>query len=149
MRKKGVTVLRFPDPFQEMDRLMAQAGGGWRGGLMPMDAFEKNGVYTLRFDLPGVDPDHVDLTVEAGVLRVTADRKFEDTEGANWLIRERPNGTHSREIRLGERLDPAEVEASYDQGVLTVTIPIKEEAKPRRVSITGGSAHKAIDVEAS
>ncbi|MDH3538722.1 MAG: Hsp20/alpha crystallin family protein [Acidimicrobiia bacterium] len=142
-------MLRFTDPFLEMDRMMAQVGGRWRGGLMPMDAFEQNGVYTLRFDLPGVDPDHVDLTVEAGVLRVTADRKFENTEGANWLMRERPTGTHSREIRLGERLDPAEVKASYDQGVLTVTIPIKEEAKPRRVAIAGGDAQKAIDVEAS
>lgn len=141
-------MLRFTDPFEEIDRFMAQAGGRWRGGLMPMDAFEKDGVYTLRFDLPGVDPDHVDLTVEAGVLRVTADRKFEDTEGANWLMRERPTGTHSREVRLGERLDTAGVHASYDQGVLTVTIPIKEEAKPRRVSITGGP-QKAIDVETS
>lgn len=141
-------MLRFADPFDEMDRLMAQVGGRWRGGLMPMDALEKDGVYTLRFDLPGVDPDHVDLTVEAGVLRVTADRKVEDTEGANWLMRERPTGTHSREIRLGQRLDLGSVTASYEQGVLTVTMPIKEEAKPRRVAITGGS-RKAIDVESS
>jgi len=140
-------MLRFTDPFDEMDRIMAQVGGRWRGGLMPMDAFEKDGAYTLRFDLPGVDPDHVDLTVEAGILRVTADRKVENTEGANWLMRERPTGTHSREVRIGDRLDTGAVTASYDQGVLTVTIPIKEEAKPRRVSITGG--HKAIDVEAS
>ena len=141
-------MLRFTDPFEEMDRIMTQVGGRWRGGLMPMDAFEKEGVYTLRFDLPGVDPDHVDLTVEAGILRVTADRKFEDTEGANWLMRERPTGTHSREVRLGERLDTSAVKASYDQGVLTVKLPVKEEAKPRKVTITGDSP-RAIDVEAS
>ena len=141
-------MLRFNDPFAEMDRLLGEMGGRWRGGLMPMDAFEKNGVYTLRFDLPGVDPDHVDLTVEAGVMRVTAERKVEDTEGANWLLRERPTGRHSREVRLGNRLDPGAVKASYDQGVLTVTIPIKEEAKPRKISITGDSP-AAIDVEAS
>ena len=141
-------MLRFNDPFAEMDRIMGQVGGRWRGGLMPMDAFEKDDLYTLRFDLPGVDPDHVDLTVEAGVLRVTAERKIENTEGANWLMRERPTGRHSREVRLGERLDAAGVEASYDQGVLTVTIPMKEEAKPRKISITG-EGRKAIDVETS
>ncbi|MBT8216938.1 MAG: Hsp20/alpha crystallin family protein [Acidimicrobiia bacterium] len=141
-------MFRFSDPFEEMDRVMNQVGGRWRGGLMPMDAFEKEGVYTLKFDLPGVEPDHVDLTVDSGVLRVTVDRKMEDTEGANWLLRERATGTTSREIRLGNRLDSTAVEASYDQGVLTVTLPIKEEAKPRRVSIGGGD-QKAIDVEAS
>ncbi len=140
-------MLRFTDPFDEMDRIMSQVGGRWRGGLMPMDAFEKDGLYTLKFDLPGVDPEHVDLTVEAGVMRVTADRKIEDTEGANWLVRERPTGTHSREVRLGDRLDSGAVKASYDQGVLTVTIPIKEEAKPRKVAISG-DAHDAIDVQA-
>ncbi|NNF08782.1 MAG: Hsp20/alpha crystallin family protein [Acidimicrobiia bacterium] len=141
-------MFRFSDPFEEMDRVMNQVGGRWRGGLMPIDAFEKEGVYTLKFDLPGVEPDHVDLTVDSGVLRVTVDRKMEDTEGANWLLRERATGTTSREIRLGNRLDSTAVEASYDQGVLTVTLPIKEEAKPRRVSIGGGD-QKAIDVEAS
>lgn len=141
-------MLRFTDPFMEMDRIINHMGGHWRGGLMPMDAFEKDEVYTLKFDLPGVAPDHVDLTVEGGVLRVTADRKREDTEGANWLLRERPTGTHSREVRLGDRLDPAGVNASYDQGVLTVTIPIREEAKPRKISITGDSP-EAIEVEAS
>ena len=141
-------MLRFNDPFTEMDRMLSQVGGRWRGGLMPMDAFEKDDLYTLRFDLPGVDPDHVDLTVEAGVLRVTAERKIEDTEGANWLLRERPTGRHSREVRLGDRLDAAGVEASYDQGVLTVTIPMKEEAKPRKISI-GAHQARAIDVETS
>ena len=141
-------MLRFNDPFAEMDRMLGQVGGRWRGGLMPMDAFEKDDLYTLRFDLPGVDPDHVDLTVEAGILRVTAERKVEDTEGANWLMRERPTGRHSREVRLGERLDAAGVRASYDQGVLTVTIPMKEEAKPRKIAI-GGHQAKAIDVETS
>ena len=141
-------MLRFNDPFAEMDRMLSQVGGRWRGGLMPMDAFEKDDLYTLRFDLPGVDPNHVDLTVEAGVLRVTAERKIEDTEGANWLLRERPTGRHSREFRLGERLDAAGVEASYDQGVLTVTIPMKEEAKPRKISI-GSHQAEAIDVSSS
>jgi len=141
-------VLRFMDPFEELDQLLSSRVSGWRGALMPMDAFEKDGMYTLRFDLPGVDPDHVDLMVENNVLTVTADRKLENTEGANWLLRERPTGTHSRQVRLSERLDTGQVHASYDQGVLTVTLPIREEAKPQRVAIKQGS-HQAITVESS
>ncbi|HEX6287006.1 MAG TPA: hypothetical protein VFZ80_05930, partial [Acidimicrobiia bacterium] len=64
-------MLRFTDPFDEMDRLMSSLGGRWRGGIMPVDAYEKDGIYTLRFDLPGVEPDNVDLTVEGSVLTVT------------------------------------------------------------------------------
>jgi HSP20 family protein len=140
-------VLRFADPFEEINQFLGMRSSGWRAGMAPMDAFEKEGMYTLRFDLPGVDPDHVDLLVENNVLTVTAERKLEDTEGANWLLRERPTGTHSREVRLGDRLDTAQVQASYDQGVLTVTIPIREEAKPQRIAIK--PTQQAITVESS
>jgi HSP20 family protein len=124
------------DPFEQMDRIF-NAFGSNRGGVMPMDAFEKDGTYTLRFDLPGVEPESVDVTVESGRLTVTASRPDEGTEGANWLVRERPAGVHSREIRLGQSLDVSAVEAKYEQGVLTVRIPIREEAKPHRVAVTG------------
>lgn len=127
--------MRFTDPFQEFDRMFDRMAGV-RAAVMPMDAFETDGLFTLRFDLPGVDPDHVDLTVEAGTLTVTADRKVEDTEGVNWLWRERPTGRHSRQIRLGNRLDTTRVTADYDHGVLTVTIPLREEAKPQKVTIS-------------
>lgn len=140
-------MLRFTDPFDEIERAMSRTGGRWRGGLMPMDAYEKEGAYVLRFDLPGVDPEAVDLTVENNVLTVTAERSFEDTEGANWLMRERPTGMHSRQVRLGERLDTGNVSASYDQGVLTVRIPVKEEAKPYRVKIEPGSTGDTIDLD--
>jgi HSP20 family protein len=130
------------DPFQDFDRVF---GGGFGsqmrgGGLMPMDAFEKDGVYTLRFDLAGADPDKVDVTVESGLLTVTAERPPEDTEGVNWLVRERPTGTHSRQIRLGSTLDPGNVEAAYDHGVLTVRIPTKPEAKPQKIQISSRSS---------
>lgn len=127
-------MLRFTDPFADFNRMFGQAGN-WRAGMMPMDAFEKDGTYTLRFDLPGVDPDHVDLTVENGSITVTAERAFEDTDGVNWLVRERPTGTHSRQIRVSEAFDTDKVSASYDDGVLTVTIPLREEAKPQKVQI--------------
>jgi len=141
-------MMRFTDPFEEIDRMMGSFGGRWRGGIMPMDAFEHDGMYTLRFDLPGVDPDHVDLMVEGNVLTVTADRPTEETEDATWLLRERPAGTHRRDVRLGDRLDTANVDASHENGVLTVTIPMREEAKPHKVSISSGTAEK-LTAEAS
>ena len=114
-------------------------GGRGRGAMMPMDAFEHDGVYTLRFDLAGADPDRVDVTVEGGTLTVKAERPVEDTEGVNWLVRERPTGTHSRQVRLGNTLDVGNVQAGYDHGVLTVTIPTRPEAQPQKISIATGS----------
>jgi HSP20 family protein len=137
-----VTMMRFMDPFEEMDRALANFGGRWSGGIMPLDAFEKDGIYTLRFDLPDVDPGNVDLTVENNVLTVTAERPLEDTDDVTWLIRERPSGIHRREVRLGDRLDAGNVDAHYDNGVLTVTIPMREEAKPQKVSISSGTTEK-------
>lgn len=137
-------MFRIPDPFAEIDRAM-QRFSGFGSGVMPMDAYERDGTYVIRFDMPGVDPDSVEATVEQNVLTVTAERPVEDTQDVNWLIRERPSGRHSRQLRLGRALDAANVEASYDQGVLTVTIPMKEEARPYRVSIKAGSQQQAIE----
>ncbi|HEX6255503.1 MAG TPA: Hsp20/alpha crystallin family protein [Euzebyales bacterium] len=130
--------------------MFGQYGGRWRnGGMMPMDAFEKDGVYTLRFDLAGADPDAVDVTVEHGVLTITAEGPVEETEGVNWLVRERPTGTHSRQVRLGDRLDASNIDAQYDHGVLTVTIPIRPEAKPHKVSIRSGNESQTIEAESA
>lgn len=137
-----VTMMRFMDPFEEVDRMMSSFGGRWRGGIMPMDAFEQDGVYTLRFDLPGVNPEDVDLTVEGNVLTVTAKRPVEEIGEVTWLLRERPSGLHRREVRLGDRLDAGKVNASHENGVLTVTIPMREEAKPHKVSISASTADR-------
>jgi HSP20 family protein len=131
-------MLHFTDPLDEMDRMLSSFGGRWRGGIMPVDAYEKDGIYTLRFDLPGVDPDKVDLMVEGNVLTVTAESPIDDEDRITWLLRERPSGSHRREIRLGEHLDARAVEANFDNGVLTVTIPMREEAKPHKVAISSG-----------
>ena len=128
-------MLRFMDPFEEVDRMFNTFSGRTPAGIMPLDAYAKDDVYTLRFDVPGVDPEDVDLTVEGEILTVTAERPVEETEGATWLLRERPAGAHRREVRLGDRLDTARVEAHYDNGVLTVTVPMREEAKPHKVSV--------------
>jgi len=137
---------RFIDPFEEMDRMLAAAANRTRAGVMPLDAYEKDGVYTLRFDLAGVDPEKIDVTVEDKVLTVRAERLFEDTVGANWMLRERPTGTHSRQVRLGDSLDPGKVHAAYAEGVLTVTLPVREEAMPRKIEVT---SHKQEALEAS
>lgn len=141
-------MMRFMDPFEEMDRLMSSFSGRSGGGIMPMDAYEHDDVYTLRFDLPGVDPDDVDLTVEGNMLTVIAERASEEIEDVTWLLRERPAGTHRRDVRLGERLDTSNVKASHENGVLTVTIPMREEAKPHKVSIAAGES-KRLSVEGS
>ena len=138
-------MLRFMDPLEEMDRMLSSFGGRWRGGIMPLDAYEKDGIYTLRFDLPGVDPDNVDLMVENNVLTVTAKRPTEDIGEVTWLLRERPAGTHRREVRLGDRLDTTQVDAGYENGVLTVTIPMRAEAKPQKVSISSSATGKLTE----
>ncbi|MGB5168726.1 MAG: Hsp20/alpha crystallin family protein [Acidimicrobiia bacterium] len=135
-------MVRFMDPLAEIDRMMSPYGGRWRGGIMPMDVFEHDGVYTLRFDLPGVNADDIDLTVEDNVLKVTAERPAEDIDGVTWMLRERPAGTHRRDVRLGDRLDAGSVNASHDNGVLTVTIPMRDEAKPHKVAISSDNAEK-------
>jgi HSP20 family protein len=136
---------RFIDPFQEMDRMLSAAAERARAGVMPLDAFEKDGVYTLRFDLPGVDPDKIDVTIEDKVLTVKAERIFEDTVGANWMLRERPTGIHSRQVRLGDSLDAEKVDTAYVEGVLTVTLPVREEAMPRKIEVM---SHKREAIEA-
>lgn len=142
-------MMRLTDPFAELDQMLDSFGGRWRGGIMPMDAFEHDDVYTLRFDLPGVDPASVDLMVEGNLLTVTAERPVEETEEVTWLLRERPAGHHRREVRLGERLDTTRVQAHHENGVLTVTIPMREEAKPQKVAINAGSPHQQITRDVS
>jgi len=137
---------RFIDPFEEMERMLGASGARWRGGVMPLDAYEKDGEYVLRFDLPGVDPEKIDVTVEDRILTVKAERRVEDTVGANWILRERPTGIHSRQVRLGDSLDVGNVGADYTEGVLTVTLPIREEALPQKIEVT---AHKQEAIEAS
>lgn len=136
--------MRVANPLAEMDRLTASLFGGMSGALMPMDLYESDGTFIARFDLPGIDPDSIELTVENQMLTVTVERPGEDTEGANWLVRERPAGKHSRQLRLGSSLDGGAIEANYDNGVLTVIIPVREEAKPHRVSIKSSQKEPAL-----
>jgi len=142
-------LMRF-DPFRELDRLTQQVWGPTQGRVgMPMDAYRHDDRFIVHFDLPGVDPDSIDLTVERNVLTIQAQRSWQRGEGEEWLAAERPQGTFSRQLFLGEALDVDHLEANYDNGVLTLTIPVAEQAKPRKVEIASGGGRKAIEADSS
>ena len=136
-------LMRF-DPFREIDRL-TQLWGQGRQAVLPMDACRQGGRFVVQLDLPGVDPASIDLTVEKNVLTVSAQRPAIGADGQEWLVSERPHGSFSRQLFLGEGLDTDHIEANYEHGVLTVTLPVAEAAKPRKVEITAGGGPKAIE----
>jgi HSP20 family protein len=139
-------VMRF-DPFREMDRvaqLVNQQVGNARNTAMPMDAFRGKDQFVVRFDLPGVDPGSIDLTVEKNVLTVRAERSWQPDDGQEVIVQERPQGVFTRQLFLGEALDAEHVEASYNDGVLTLTIPVAEQAKPRKVNVISGQAQNQV-----
>jgi HSP20 family protein len=109
-----------------------------------MDAYRHGDKFFVHLDLPGVDPDSIDLTVEKNVLSVRAERSWRPAEGDEVVVSERPRGVFSRQLFLGDTLDTNRIEAGYDHGVLTITIPVAEQAKPRRVEIGGTAERTAI-----
>jgi HSP20 family protein len=136
-------LMRF-DPFREVDRWAHQLTAGTRAGLMPMDAYRQGDHWVAIFDLPGFDPGSIDVTVEDNTLTVRAERSWQAQEGEQVVISERPQGTFTRRLALGDGLDAAHVEASYEAGVLTVRLPVAEPAKPRKVAIAG-AGRQAIE----
>jgi HSP20 family protein len=142
-------MLMRTDPFRQWDRLFEQGGGGLTAA---MDAYRVGDVITVEFDLPGIEPDSIDLQIERGELRLNARRRTAVPEGAQFLVRERPDATVSRRLMLGDVLDVDHVDAEYHDGVLTLRIPLHESAKPRRVDVRHageGDAQRAITVESS
>jgi len=145
-------MLMRSEPFTEVNRLAQQlfgtpATGTWsRPAAMPCDAYRNGDEFVIAFDLPGVDPDAIDIDVERNVLTVKAERRPVDLgEQATVQLSERPLGVFSRQLFLGDALDTATIQASYDNGVLVVRIPIAEQAKPRKIAIGQRSQQKAID----
>jgi HSP20 family protein len=138
-------MLMRTDPFRDLDRLTQQLmGTASRPTLMAMDAWRDGDEFVVEFDLPGVEPDSVDLDVERNVLTVRAERP--SLNGDRELIAaERPRGVFSRQLILGDNLDTESVGASYSSGVLTVRIPVAEQAKPRKIAISHEADRQAID----
>jgi len=147
-------MLMRTDPFRELDRLSQQffgnsSPGTWtRPNPMPMDAYRAGDEYVVSFDLPGVSADGIDLDVERNVLTVKAERRPAPvSEDIEMQVAERPLGVFSRQLFLGDTLDAERIQASYDSGVLTLRIPVAEQAKPRKISVSASdSDHKQINV---
>ena len=139
-------LLRF-DPFRELDRAFDTSARAARTAI-PMDAVRHGDRVFINLDLPGVDPDAIDLTVERNVLTVKAERRWERQEGDQVLSDERPKGTFVRSILLSDTLDTQALEAAYDHGVLTVSIPVAAQAQPRKISIGGQDKTAAIEANA-
>jgi HSP20 family protein len=138
-------MLMRTDPFREFDRLAQEVFGTVaRPATMPMDAYRRGDEFVVHFDLPGVDADSIDLEVERNVLTVRAERRSSQEDGAEMVVAERPQGTFSRQLFLGDTLDLDQIQASYDAGVLTLAIPVAEQAKPRKVLVSPGEDRKAI-----
>ena len=136
-------MLMRTDPFRELDRLTQQMFGGTgtaaRPSVMPMDAWRDGDTLTVEFDLPGVDPSSIDLDVERNVVTVRAERALRN-ENVDMIAAERPRGVFSRQLVLGDNLDTGRIAASYDAGVLTLTIPVAEQAKPRKITVAHGGS---------
>jgi HSP20 family protein len=133
-------MLMRTDPFRDIDRLAETFfGTAGRPAVMHVDAERDGDWFHVYFDLPGVDPDSIDLTVERNVLSVRAERRRPQRDGVEQVISERPMGTFSRQLLLGDTLDTEKLEAAYENGVLAIRIPVSDRAKPRRINITAGT----------
>ena len=145
-------LMRF-DPFRDLDRLTQNlwSADTRRVNAFPMDAYRKGSEFLVHFDVPGIDPDSIELTVEKNVLTVSAERTRHWGEEAEEVVgSERPVGRFNRQLFLGETLDSERIQASCDNGVLTLRIPVAEAAKPRKVSISsGGGGQSAIQASSS
>jgi HSP20 family protein len=142
-------MLMRTDPFRDLDRVAQQVfGTAARPAAMPIDAYRKGDEFVVLFDLPGCDPASIDLTVERNVLAVHAERSRPSDDDIELLIGERPTGTFSRQLFLADTLDSEHIQADYTDGVLRLRVPVKEQAKPRRLDIAVGNG-QATSIEAS
>lgn len=152
-----MAILRFDpfrDPFHDLNRLASQLVSGTRtAALMPMDAWRSGDAYHIVLDVPGIDPDSIELTVDRTALTVEAQRQAPYGESDQVLMAERPQGSFTRQLMLGEDVDIEHVHASSANGVLQLTIPVKQSAQPRRIEVgRGGDASgqpRVIDVGAA
>ena len=141
-------LMRF-DPFREIDRVLDQALTTTRVTSMPMDAYRHGESFVVHLDLPGVDPGSIDVSAEQNVLTISAERHWQPVEGDQVVANERPQGRFTRQLFLGNALDADGIHATYDNGVLTLTIPVAEKAKPRKVEISSSSGQQAINATSS
>ena len=135
----------FFDPFRELDRVASSMLDQRQSPrLMPMDLFRDGDHYVLTADLPGVDPGSVDVDVDGQLLTIRAERSARTEEGVQWLARERGTGSYLRQPTLGKDIDTENISAHYENGVLSVMIPVAEKAKPRKIEIATAGDRKKV-----
>jgi HSP20 family protein len=135
-----MSILRY-DPFRELDRLAEQLSGSQTSGgarSFPMDAYRRGDRFYIHLDLPGVDPTSIELTCERNVLSIEAERSYQRESDDQVIVSERPQGQFRRQLLVGDALDTDQIKADYHNGVLTIEVPVAEQAKPRRINIGGG-----------
>jgi HSP20 family protein len=136
---------------RDFDRIVRRAFGTGFGPAvstaLPMDTVRRDGELVLRFDVPGFDPEKIDVTVDRGVLTVSATREETKTEGESPVVRERLFGSFTRRVRLSDNLDADSIEASNNDGVLEIRIPVREEAKPRKIEVGSWPANQLTSDE--
>jgi len=137
------------DPFSEFDRLassLLQSRPGPR--LMPVDLYREGDRYVLTADLPGADPGSIDIDVDGQLLTIRAQRTTASTEGVKWLSQERPAGSYLRQFSVGEGIDADKITASYDNGVLSLVLPVSERAKPRKIEVGSAKSNEQRTISA-
>jgi HSP20 family protein len=140
-------LMRF-DPFREIDRIAQMATEAAQSPRsFPLDAYRRGDQFVVQFDLPGVDASTIDLTVERNVLTVKAERRFGREQVDEVVVLERPQGVFTRQLFLGDTLDGQRISANYHDGVLTLTIPVAEQAKPRKVQISTHGEPQTIQAQ--
>jgi HSP20 family protein len=142
-------LMRF-EPFREFDRVTEEILSGRRVRQLPVDAYRQGNEFKVALDLPGADPGSIGLTIERDVLTVRATRTLLRDESDEVLVSERGHGDFSRQLFLGESLDREHIGAIYHDGVLSITIPVAEQAKPHTIEITHvGSVAEAVEAAAT
>lgn len=135
-------MLMRTDPFREFDRLTQRLLENGRPAIMPMDAYREGDDFVVHLDLPGVRHESIDLEVERNVLTVRAERTSSNSEDRESIVNERPSGTFSRQVFLGDTLDTERITADYADGVLTLRIPVAEQSKARKILVGHGSSEQ-------
>ena len=138
------------DPFRDLDRLASSLFDTRSGPRrMPMDLYRDGDHYVLTADLPGVDPGSVDIDVDGQLLTIRAERTLTTGDGVKWITREREAASFLRQLNLGQGIDTESISASYNNGVLSVTIPVSEQAKPRKIEVMAETSNPTIQAHES
>ncbi|WP_116244641.1 Hsp20/alpha crystallin family protein [Nocardiopsis sp. FIRDI 009] len=141
-------MLMRTDSFREFDRLAQRLLEHGRPAVMPMDAYREGDDFVVHFDLPGISPESIDLEVERNVLTVKAERPGPRRDDVEPIVNERPSGTFTRQVFLGDALDTEHIDAHYDDGVLTLRIPVAEKSKARKIVVGHGADREATAIKA-